>query len=45
MTTREQKTKTTILQNGRLIDPVRDMDVIDDLWIEDGVVSDPLFTG
>lgn len=38
MTTREQKTKTTILQNGRLIDPVRDMDVIGDLWIEDGVV-------
>jgi len=34
----KQKTKTTVLQNGRTIDPTRNMDVIGDLWIEDGVI-------
>lgn len=34
-------TKITVLQNGRIIDPVAEVDSVGDLWIKDGVISSP----
>ncbi|HID02467.1 MAG TPA: dihydroorotase [Desulfobacterales bacterium] len=34
-------TKITVLQNGRVIDPVSSIDSIGDIWIEDGLIITP----